>query len=99
MSSQPEGKLVKKMVDTLNAVPGCYCEKNHGTVFGHCKLDITGGINGRMFHIEAKMPGNKPTKRQDAVMRKWRSKAGVVTGWATSVEEALDIIKPLMEGT
>lgn len=94
MSAQPEGRLVTKILKNLNALPNCLAEKNHGTPYGHCKLDISGAVNGRAFHIEVKTPGNKPTKRQDATIRKWRA-IGCAAGWATSPEEALEIIKPL----
>lgn len=93
---QPEARIVKKILDQLNALPQCKAEKNHGTQFGKPKLDISGAINGKAFHIEVKVPGNKPTKRQWGVIRDWRE-VGVVAGWVTSPEEALEIIKPLRE--
>lgn len=54
--------------------------------------DIIGQLrDGRLFAIEVKVPGNKPTDVQieflDTV-----SKNGGVSGWCVSVKEALDII-------
>jgi hypothetical protein len=93
---QPEARLVKKLVDKLNELPNCYAEKNHGSPFGKPKLDITGALNGRMFQIEVKTPGNKPTQRQLSVIRKWQS-VGVPAGCATCWEEVEDIIKQCKE--
>lgn len=94
MSAQPEGRLVKRIVDSINKLPQTYCEKQHGTPYGHCKLDVSGAVNGMRFELEVKIPGNKPTKRQLSTIKKWQ-KVGVLAGWADSVEEALEFLKPL----
>jgi hypothetical protein len=93
---QPEARLAKKILDKLNAIPGCLAEKNHGSPFGSQKLDITGALNGRMFQIELKMPGKKPTDRQAATIRKWQA-VGVPAGYATCWEEVEDIINQCKE--
>jgi hypothetical protein len=95
---QPEARLVKKIIDTLNRLPECYAEKNHGTTYGHQKLDVTGACQGVMFQIEVKTPGNKPTPRQISTMKKWFKKSGCVVGWAVSPEEAVNIINPIVTG-
>lgn len=96
MSSQPEGRLVKKIVESLNKLPLTYCEKQHGSPYGHCKLDVSGAVNGKRFELEVKMPGNVPTKRQLSTIRKWQ-KVNVLAGWTDSVEDALKFIKPLID--
>ena len=95
--AQPEARIVGKVLSELNSLPMCKAEKNHGTQFGKPKLDISGAINGLAFHIEIKVPGNKPTARQARVIKDWQ-KVGVAAGWATNVEEALSIIQSLREG-
>jgi len=47
--------------------------------------DIDACLFGRTLKVEVKLPGNKPTERQDAVIRKWRD-AGATAGWADSIE-------------
>lgn len=94
--AQPESRLVNKILEKLNDLPNCKAEKNHGTQFGKPKLDISGALNGKAFHVEVKMPGNKPTARQARVIKDWQA-VGVPAGWATSVEEAMHIIKDLEE--
>lgn len=91
---QPEARIVNKILEKLNSLPMCKAEKNHGTQFGKPKLDISGAINGRAFHIEVKVPGNKPTARQARVIKDWQA-VGVTAGWATSVDEAMNIISKL----
>lgn len=94
--SQPESRIVNKILEKLNSLPMCKAEKNHGTQFGKPKLDISGAIMGKAFHIEVKVPGRKPTERQQGIIRDWQRK-GTAAGWATNVDEALQIIEHLRE--
>lgn len=96
MAEQPETKLHKKIVKALNELPGCRFQKVHGGPFGSPTVDLTGAVHGRRAEIEIKMPGKKPTPRQYNTLRSWE-KVGCITGWATSVEEALDIVRPHLE--
>ena len=50
-----------------------------------------------MFWLEVKVPGKKPTKKQEATMRKWAEKARAYAGWTTSPEDAKEQIMGLME--
>jgi len=52
--------------------------------------DIDACIMGLTLKVEVKLPGNVPTPRQEAVIRKWRD-AGAVAGWAHSLEH-LDVL-------
>ena len=56
------------------------------------KLDITGFLKGgRYFEIEAKAPGRKPEPHQQARIDSVRANGGI-SGYCTSVDEALAII-------
>jgi hypothetical protein len=96
MPKQLESTITNKVIKKINAMDNCIVEKNHGGPFGHQKLDLTGAVNGLMFQLEMKAPGNKPTPKQYGTIKKWQRK-GVHAGWADSVEGALEFIKPLME--
>jgi len=93
---QPETKLQRKIVKELNKLPLTYFEKNHGSPMGKPKLDLTGSVYGICVHLEVKMPGKKPTDRQWGTIRYWRSR-GAVADWVTSVDEAMDVINPILE--
>lgn len=96
MPEQPETKLQRKIVKALNDLPGCKFQKVHGTPFGSPTVDLTGAVCGRRAEIEVKMPGKEPTKRQYKTLSDWES-VGCITGWATSVEEAINIVTPYLE--
>lgn len=95
MGKGPEQKVVDNIVKTINKLPMCRIEKNHGTPYGFQKLDLTGAINGYMIQIEVKAPGNKPTPKQFGTIKKWQS-VGVTAGWTDNTEDALELIKPLL---
>jgi hypothetical protein len=83
-----ESSIVKSILDYLKTVPECMAEKTHGSNFGKAgKPDISGCLRGRRFELEVKVPGNKPTPIQEAMLRKW-NRAGAITGVVTSLEEA-----------
>lgn len=75
----PEGRVKKQVRALLNLygdqlyhewpVPGGY---------GKSGLDVIGCIRGRMFSIETKAPGKKPTKRQELTIMDIRKAGGVV---------------------
>lgn len=87
MAENPETKLTNKILTALNNINGCRAEKLHGGPMGKPKLDVIGAVNGKMFYIEVKTPGNKPTKRQYSTMRKWEE-AGVLATWVDNIEDA-----------
>lgn len=86
-----ESVIVAAAIAQLNKIPGCVAQKIHGSAYGHPLLDVLACKDGRMFLLEGKQPGKKPTARQEATMRKWAA-AGAVVGWFTSAEEAVDIV-------
>lgn len=54
--------------------------------------DILGCLNGRMFAIEVKRPGGKPTALQLAELQSW-SRAGALAGIASSWQDVEDILQ------
>jgi len=48
--------------------------------------------NGLAVFIEVKVPGEEPRPLQVHVMNEIRTVGGAVVGWATSVDEALEIL-------
>ncbi len=60
-------------------------------------LDVTGCYKGRMLALEAKRPGNVPTKLQAAEIKKWRA-AGAVSEVFTCVEDLREIIRRIDAG-
>ena len=51
-----------------------------------------GPRKGAMIAIEVKLPGENPTEQQEAFMAKLAA-SGAIVGVATSVKEALEIIR------
>lgn len=88
-----EKAIERRILKWLNSLEGCWAHSRHGGMYDiKGNPDITGCLNGRRIEIEVKQPGQKPTPIQFAVMRKWE-KAGAVVGWATTIEEAKEILK------
>lgn len=86
-----EKNTVKKILEYMNSIPGCYARKRHGSAYNPGEPDITGCLDGRRIEIEVKAPGGETTPLQRAELEKWR-KAGAVVGVARSVEDAKKII-------
>lgn len=93
-----EDVIVNSILDYLNSLEGCVAEKVHGSAMSSGKADINGCYKGRAFRIEAKTPdhGNKASKKQKINLKRWE-KAGALVGVAYSLEEAIEILKPVME--
>lgn len=66
-----ERDVVKAIMNYLKGVPGCFCWKEHGGMYGTAGIpDIIACINGRFFAFEVKTTIGKPTKLQEATIRK-----------------------------
>lgn len=79
-----ESALTGKVVKELNKVPLCYAFRVHGGPNQRKgTLDITGCFEGAFFSIEMKLPGNKPTPIQQAMIDRI-SKAGGLVGVVTA---------------
>lgn len=88
-----ESSIVNTILKNLNALPGCYAEKEHGGMYGkRGKPDIHGCIKltrldmniGRAFFFEVKTSRGKTTPAQDEELEKWAATGaivGVVRSW------------------
>ena len=66
-----ERDVVKATMNYLKGVPGCFYWKEHGGMYGTAGIpDIIACINGRFFAFEVKTAIGKPTKLQEATIRK-----------------------------
>lgn len=91
-----ESAIVNAIMRWLKNLPNCEARKAHGSVWSVAgDPDIYGCINGRMFLLEVKQPGRRPTVLQEKRLREWRG-AGAIVGVAHSLEEAQTIVEPLL---
>lgn len=86
-----EADLQRKIQNSIREAGG-KCIKIHGgpyTVAG--TPDLIGVLNGRSFALEVKLPGERPSAKQQAELAAWAAQ-----GWTacvvTSVQEALSAI-------
>ena len=86
-----EKAVVNSIKRYLDKLPECYVIKTHGSVYVAGQPDLLGCYKGRMFALEVKRPGGKPTKLQQAVLKKWEA-AGAIAAVVTSVEEVKELL-------
>lgn len=91
-----EATLSKRIVNVLNAIPGCHAEKRWtgGTFSRVGASDITGCYHGRRFELETKLPGEKTRIAQQRYLEAW-ARAGAYIGVVTSTEEAVNIVESI----
>ena len=66
-----EADIVKSIMRYLKTVPGCFFWKEHGGMYGTAGIpDIIACIGGHFFGFEVKTEKGRPTKLQEAVIRK-----------------------------
>ena len=71
LEQMKESDIVKAIMKYLKAVPRCFAWKEHGGMYGTAGIpDIIACINGRFFGFEVKTEDGKPTKLQEATIRK-----------------------------
>jgi len=88
-----ESDIVKKIMKYLKTVPGCFCWKEHGGMYGTAGIpDIIACIGGRFYGFEVKTETGKATKLQEATIRKIR-RAGGIASVVRSAEEVRDLIE------
>jgi hypothetical protein len=76
-----EVDIVKAIMRYLKTVPECFCWKEHGGMYETAGIpDIIACIGGRFYGFEVKTDSGKPTKLQEATIRKnprsWRYRTG-----------------------
>ena len=82
-----EKDIVKAIMKYLKTVPGCFAWKEHGGMYGTAGIpDIIACVDGRFYAFEVKTETGKPTKLQEATIRKIL-KAGGAAVVVRSVEE------------
>jgi hypothetical protein len=70
--------------------------KIHGSRYGRVgDPDIWGCAYGKMFLLEIKVPGRKPTRAQLNELRQWQ-RAGAVTGWFDTFDAAINLVRSLL---
>lgn len=87
--STPEGRVKAAIKVVLKRV-GMYYHMPVQNGMGAPSLDFVGCLRGRFIAIEAKAPGEKPTKRQTQT-RNEMAAAGAVVFLVRSVEEAWEL--------
>lgn len=87
-----ESDIVKSIMKYLKTVPRCFAWKEHGGMYGTAGIpDIIACIDGRFFAFEVKTEVGKPTKLQEATIRKIRAAGGTALV-VRSVEEVKSAI-------
>lgn len=83
MPRQPEGRLVRK-AQAIIIGRGGWVTKIHGSEFQEVGLpDLMGCYRGIMLGLEAKQPGEEPSKRQLVVLKRIAKAGGVVAVFTT----------------
>ena len=72
-----EADIVRAILTHLKKLDGCFCWKEHGGPYGTNGIpDIICCYRGRFFGFEVKAEKGKPTKLQEAVIRKINAAGG-----------------------
>ena len=95
-----ETDLTAKIITYLRK-QGCFVVKQHGGPYGVGGMpDIYALIPAEPYatpvHIEVKLPGNKPTPRQEKMLRDLR-KAGAVAVWVDNLDDVNVLLEQLKE--
>lgn len=89
-----ESDIVKAIMKYLKSVPRCFCWKEHGGMYGTAGIpDIIACINGHFFGFEVKTDVGKPTKLQEATIRKILASGGTAV-----VVRSVDAVKAVVNG-
>lgn len=90
-----EADIVKAIMKYLKTVPRCFCWKEHGGMYGTAGIpDIIACINGHFYGFEVKTESGKPTKLQEATIRKI-----LVAGGTALVVRSADEVRTVVNGS
>ena len=90
-----EVDIVKAIMKYLKTVPGCFCLKEHGGMYGTAGIpDIIACINGHFYGFEVKTENGKPTKLQEATIRKI-----LAAGGTALVVRSVDEVRTVISGS
>ena len=88
-----ESDIVKAIMRYLKGIPGCFCWKEHGGMYGTAGIpDIIACIGGHFYGFEVKTEKGKPTKLQEAVIRKI-----LAAGGTALVVRSVDEVRAVLE--
>ena len=88
-----ESEIVHRIQWYLNHVPGCFCWKEHGGMYGTAGIpDIICCYRGRFYGFEVKTEVGRPTKLQEATIRRI-NEAGGTAAVVRSVEEVRRVLE------
>lgn len=89
-----EVDIVKAIMKYLKTVPGCFCWKEHGGMYGTAGIpDIIACINGHFYGFEVKTENGKPTKLQEATIQKI-----LAAGGTALVVRSVDEVRTVISG-
>lgn len=92
---KPEGEIVLEGINHLRSLPQSYAKKVHGGAMGNAgEPDVDACVRGRAVKLEAKAGSNKPSKIQQAALRRWE-KAGALVGWFTETRHIVELLDHL----
>jgi len=90
-----EKDIVNSIMRYLKTVPGCFCWKEHGGLYGTAGLpDIICCFHGRFVAFEVKTPTGKLTKLQETTLQRIQAARGNAYK-VTSVKEVQCILSSL----
>lgn len=90
-----EVDIVKAIMRYLKTVPECFCWKEHGGMYGTAGIpDIIACIGGHFYGFEVKAEGGKPTKLQEATIRKI-----LAAGGTALVVRSVDEVRAVVSGS
>lgn len=88
-----EKDIVKAIMKYLKTVPHCFAWKEHGGMYGTAGIpDIIACVDGRFYAFEVKTETGKPTKLQEAAIRKILNAGGVAV-----IVRSVDEVRAVMD--
>ena len=89
-----ESDIVRTILKYLKTVPNCFSWKEHGGMYGTAGIpDIIACINGHFYGFEVKTENGKPTKLQEATIRKI-----LAAGGTALVVRSVDEVRTVISG-
>ena len=88
-----ESSRTKRILDYLNAIPGCKAAKRHQSGWNNKgDADIFGCIKGKHFELEVKKPTKKLTLLQLTKIKEW-DLVGAITGRVEGIDDVRMIFR------
>ncbi len=90
-----EADIVRAILTYLKSLDGCFCWKEHGGPYGTSGIpDIICCYRGRFLGFEVKTESGKPTKLQEATIRKI-----LAAGGTALVVRSVDEVRTVLNGS